>query len=75
MPRQLPDLPTGDWTLRSITVQVAVQRRIGEVKADDAVSMPYLLWHEECQGRVTEFVLNLSRTSSKGGVKNHPMYS
>ena len=47
----------------------------GEVKADDAVSMPYLLWHGECQGRVTEFVLDLSRTSSKGGVKNHPMYS
>ena len=80
MPRQLPGLPTGDWTLvgcdfNRIEVSLFRLPYNGEVKADDAVSMPYLLWHGECQGRVTEFVLNLSRTSSKGGVKNHPMYS
>ena len=80
MPRQLPGLPARDWTLvgcdfNSIEVSLFRLPYNGEVKADDAVSMPYLLWHEECQGRVTEFVLNLSRTSSKGGVKNHPMYS
>ena len=61
MPRQLPGLPTGDWTLvgcdfNRIEVSLFRLPYNGEVKADDAVSMPYLLWHGECQGRVTEFI-------------------